>query len=163
MDDALLAAELRLQLGRLVRRGRAEDPRPHALTAVLGLLAREGALTTSELAGAQRVRPQSMARTVRTLEDEGLVVRSTDPTDARKSPIVLTERGRSALERERRRRTDWLTLALAQALDPGERETIAAAVPLLARIVAWDELRSDEHASDEHASDEHGSHPPTQP
>lgn len=159
MDDALLAAELRLQLGRLVRRGRAEDPRPQALTAVLGLLAREGALTTSELAGAQRVRPQSMARTVRALEDEGLVERSTDPTDGRKSPLMLTAQGHAALERERRRRTDWLTLALAEALDPQERQTIAAAVPLLARIVAWDEHRSDEHRTVEHHSDGHDEGP----
>jgi DNA-binding MarR family transcriptional regulator len=143
MENALLAAELRLQLGSLVRRGRAEDPRPQAVTATLGLLGREGALTTSQLATAQRVRPQSMARTVRTLEGEGLVERSTDPMDARKSPLVLTAQGRAALEQERRRRTDWLTLALAEALDREERETIAAAVPLLARIVAWDERRSE--------------------
>src|SRR4051794_22650822 len=137
MDDALLAADLRLQLGRLVRRGRAEDPQPHAITAVLGLLGREGPLTTSQLAAAQRVRPQSMARTVRALETDGLVERSTDPQDARKSPLRLTAHGHAALERERQRRTDWLALALAEALDPQEKETIAAAVPLLARIVAW--------------------------
>src|SRR4051794_16917886 len=101
MDDALLAADLRLQLGRLVRRGRAEDPRPQAVTAVLGLLGREGPLTTSELAAAQRVRPQSMARTVRQLTQEGLVERSADPRDARKSPLALTAQGRAALERER--------------------------------------------------------------
>ena len=148
MDDALLAADLRLQLGRLVRRGRAEDPQPQAVTAVLGLLGREGPLTTSELAAAQRVRPQSMARTVRLLEAEGLVERSTDPQDARKSPLVLTADGRAALEQERRRRTDWLTLALAEALEPQEKATIAAAVPLLARIVAWDERRQDVRASD---------------
>lgn len=142
MDNALLAAELRLQLGRLVRRGRAEDPRPQAVSAVLGLLDRDGPLTTSQLAAAQRVRPQSMARTVRTLETEGLVERTTDPQDARKSPLALTAEGRAALERERRRRTDWLTQALAEALDPQEKATIAAAVPLLARIVAWDESRS---------------------
>ncbi|WP_444664273.1 MarR family winged helix-turn-helix transcriptional regulator [Cellulomonas sp. CW35] len=141
MDDAEIAADLRLQVGRLVRRGRAEDPRPQPVTAALGLLDREGPLTTSELAAAQRVRPQSMARTVRTLEEDGLVERSTDPTDARKSPVVLTARGREALAQERRRRTDWLTLALADALDPAERETLAAAVPLMARIVAWDERR----------------------
>ena len=142
MDNALLAAELRLQLGRLVRRGRAEDPRPQAVSAVLGLLDRDGPLTTSQLAAAQRVRPQSMARTVRTLETERLVERTTDPQDARKSPLALTGEGRAALERERRRRTDWLTQALAEALDPEEKATIAAAVPLLARIVAWDESRS---------------------
>ena len=145
MENALLAAELRLQLGRLVRRGRAEDPRPQAVTAALGLLGREGPLTTSQLASAQRVRPQSMARTVRALEAEGLVERSTDPEDARKSPLVLTAQGRAALEQERRRRTDWLTVALAEALDPQEKETVAAAVPLLARIVAWDERRSERH------------------
>jgi len=142
MDNALLAAELRLQLGRLVRRGLAEDPRPQAVSAVLGLLDRDGPLTTSQLAAAQRVRPQSMARTVRTLETEGLVERTTDPQDARKSPLTLTAQGRAALERERRRRTDWLTQALAEALDPQEKETIAEAVPLLARLVAWDEHRS---------------------
>ena len=96
-------------------------------------------MTTSRLAAAQRVRPQSMARTVRTLEAEGLVERATDPHDARKSPVGLTDAGRDALERERQRRTDWLTLALTEALDARERATIAAAVPLLARIVAWDE------------------------
>ncbi len=138
----MLAADLRLQLGRLVRRGRAEDPQPHAVTAVLGLLGRDGPLTTSQLAAAQRVRPQSMARTVRTLEAAGLVERAADPHDARKSPLALTAEGRAALEQERRRRTDWLTLALAEALDEDERATIASAVPLLARIVAWDERRS---------------------
>jgi DNA-binding MarR family transcriptional regulator len=143
MENALLAAELRLQLGRLIRRGRAEDPRPHAVTAVLGLLGREGPLTTSQLAAAQRVRPQSMARTVRALESDGLVGRTTDPQDARRSPLELTAAGRAALERERERRTDWLTRALTEALDPHEKETIAAAVPLLARIVAWDEHRSE--------------------
>ena len=142
MDDASIAADLRLQLGRLVRRGRAEDPEPQAVTAVLGLLGRDGPLTTSELAAAQRVRPQSMARTVRMLEAKGLVERSADPQDARKSPLVLTADGRAALDRERRRRTDWLTQALAEALDPAEKKTIAAAVPLLARIVAWDERRA---------------------
>ncbi|WP_449386165.1 MarR family winged helix-turn-helix transcriptional regulator [Cellulomonas soli] len=141
MENAALAADLRLQLGRLIRRGRAEDPRPQAVTATLGLLGRDGPLTTSELATAQRVRPQSMARTVRALEDEGLIERTTDPTDARKSPLRLTASGRSALQQERQRRTDWLTVALDEALDPHERETIAATVPLLARIVTWDERR----------------------
>lgn len=142
MNDAQTAADLRLQVGRLVRRGRAEDPRPQAETGVLGLLGRSGPMTTSQLADAQRVRPQSMARTVRALETAGLVERTTDPADARKSPLALTARGRDALERERQRRTDWLTVALTQALDPDERETVRSAVPLLARLVEWDEHRA---------------------
>ncbi len=142
MNNAQIAADLRLQVGRLVRRGRAEDPRPQAETGVLGLLGRGGPMTTSQLADAQRVRPQSMARRVRALESAGLVERTIDPNDARKSPLTLTERGRDALERERQRRTDWLTAALTQALDPDERETVRNAVPLLARLVEWDEHRT---------------------
>ncbi len=68
--------------------------------------------------------------------------RTTDSDDARKSPLTLTVRGRDALERERQRRTDWLTVALTQALDPDERETVRNAVPLLARLVEWDEHRT---------------------
>lgn len=142
MDSIQTASELRLQVGRLVRRGRAEDPRPQAETANLGDLGRDGAMTTSELADAQCVRPQSMARTVRTLAPDGLVTLTTDPGDARKAPRQLAAQGRDALERGRQRRTDWLTVALTQALDPDERETVRKAVPLLARLVEWDEHRT---------------------
>ncbi|RZS90855.1 DNA-binding MarR family transcriptional regulator [Motilibacter rhizosphaerae] len=133
-----VAAELRLQVGRLVRRVRSDDPRPSALTQVLGLLDREGPLTTSELAARQRVRPQSMARTVGTLVDEGLVERRTDPGDARKSPLHLSDAGRAALDDERERRRDWLAQAVRDELSTEEQELLARSLPLLARLTTWE-------------------------
>ena len=52
------ASELRIVLGQLVRRLRREYSFPVAQASVLSRLDREGAQTTSELAAAERVRPQ---------------------------------------------------------------------------------------------------------
>ena len=57
------ASELRIVLGQLVRRLRAEHRFPISQATVLSRLDREGAATTSALAAAERVRPQSMAHT----------------------------------------------------------------------------------------------------
>src|SRR3954453_18298412 len=78
-DSALLASELRLIVGRLIRRMRAEGRFPLAQGAVLGRLDRCGAATVSALAAAERVRPQSMSQTVSELEADGLVSRRPDP------------------------------------------------------------------------------------
>src|SRR3954447_25331821 len=64
-DIAGLAAELRVSLGQLIRRIRSEHAFPLGQGAVLGALDREGPRAISELAAAARVRPQSMAQTVR--------------------------------------------------------------------------------------------------
>lgn len=96
-DTALLASDLRVVLGRLVRRLRAEHRFPLSHATVLGWLDREGAQSTSDLAIAERVRPQSMAQIVGDLEADGLIERHPDPGDRRRMLIELTERGREAL------------------------------------------------------------------
>src|SRR6476469_4776130 len=88
------ASELRLVLGQLVRRLRAEYSFPVAQASVLSRLDREGAQTASGLAAAERVRPQSMAQTLAELESTGLIERRTDPEDRRRIQIELTEQGR---------------------------------------------------------------------
>lgn len=132
-----LAADLRLVLGNLVRRVREDDPTPPAITAVLGLLGRQGPLTTSELAAARRVRPQSMARTVGHLVEQGLVARGTHPVDGRKAPIGLTPAGQQALEGERTRRADWLSRAIEDTLSEDEQRTLAQSVDLVRRLLDW--------------------------
>ena len=132
-----LAADLRLVLGHLVRRIREDDPTPPAVTAVLGLLGRQGPMTTSDLAAAQRVRPQSMARTVGQLIDQGLVARGTHAVDRRKAPIELTPEGTQALDRERTRRADWLSQAIEDTLTVPEQHTLTEAVDLVRRLVDW--------------------------
>jgi DNA-binding MarR family transcriptional regulator len=128
------AHELRLVLGQLVRRLRAEYSFPVAQASVLSRLDREGAQTTSTLAAAERVRPQSMAETLADLEAAELIERRPDPGDRRRIQIELTEQGRERVLEERGKREGWLTDAIAAELSPEEQQTLLAAVPLLQRL-----------------------------
>jgi DNA-binding MarR family transcriptional regulator len=128
------AGELRLVLGQLVRRLRAEYSFPVAQATVLSLLDREGPQTASALAAAERVRPQSMAQTLAELEAAGLIERRPDPGDRRSSQIELTKQGRDRVLEGRGRREDWLAAAIAAELSPEEQRTLLAAVPLLQRL-----------------------------
>src|SRR5918911_2973016 len=126
-DTARVASDLRVVLGQLVRRLRAEHRFPLAHGAVLGRLDREGPRSVSDLAVAERVRPQSMAQTVGDLEADGLVARRPDPTDRRRAPVELTDRGRSALEADRRNRVGWLARAIDDDLSAEEQAVLADA------------------------------------
>lgn len=131
---ASAASELRLVLGQLVRRLRREYTFPVAQATVLSRLDREGPQTTSALAAAERVRPQSMAQTIAELAADELVARHPDPADGRQILIELTEQGRDRLHEERRRREGWLAEAIAAELTVDEQQVLIAAVPLLRRL-----------------------------
>jgi DNA-binding MarR family transcriptional regulator len=133
-DVARTAAELRLAIGRLVRQVRKEASLPTGQAAVLGHLDRTGPMTTSELAAAERVRPQSMARTVAQLVSLGLVQQAPHPSDRRKVLLSVSPAGRAALEEQRERRTGWLAEAIAERLSPAEQKVLARSVELLDRL-----------------------------
>jgi len=128
------ASELRIVLGQLARRLRAEHRFPISHATVLSRLDREGAATTSALAAAERVRPQSMAHTIAELETDNLVDRTPDPDDRRQILIGLTDRGREALADERARREGWLARTIATDLTADEQELLIEAIPLLRRL-----------------------------
>ena len=135
VETVPLAHELRETLGRLVRRLRAEPGLPPvAQLIVLGRLDREGPASTSDLAAAERMRPQSMAQTVKELEESGYVERRPDPHDGRRSIVELTPQGLERLQSDRRRRDGWLARTLDEELTREERATLAAAAPILRRI-----------------------------
>jgi DNA-binding MarR family transcriptional regulator len=121
-DPALVASELRVVLGRLVRRLRAEHRLPLSHGMVLGRLDREGVQSVSDLSHAEGVRPQSMAQTVNDLEADGLVQRRPDPDDRRRALVELTDQGRLALAAERQRREGWLAEAITTL--PGEEQAL---------------------------------------
>jgi DNA-binding MarR family transcriptional regulator len=129
-----MASELRVVLGQLVRRLRAENSFPLSHGSVLGRLDRQGAQSVSDLAQAERVRPQSMAQTVSELESDGLVARTPDPNDRRRAIVELTELGREVLRTDRRRREGWLAKAIAEDLTLEERALLGRAVDLLHRL-----------------------------
>jgi DNA-binding MarR family transcriptional regulator len=134
LDVPLIASELRVVLGQLVRRLRAEHRFSLAHGAVLGRLDREGPMGVSDLAAAERVRPQSMAQTVGELEDDGLLERRPDPGDGRRALIELTAGGRETLAADRRQRVGWLIEAIDEQFSAEEQRVLARAVPLLARL-----------------------------
>lgn len=132
-----LAGDLRPAVFRLARhlrqaRADAEELTPSQLSA-MGVLLREGALQIGELAAYEQVRAPSMTRLVDHLEGRGLVRRGPSPTDRRACVVVLTEQGVGLLEANRRRRNEWLAARL-RTLTEAERQTLAAAVPILLKI-----------------------------
>jgi DNA-binding MarR family transcriptional regulator len=131
------ASELRIVLGQLVRRLRREYSFPVAQASVLSRLDREGPQTTSALASAERVRPQSMAQTLADLEGDGLIARRPDPVDGRRVLIELTTGGRRRLREDRKRREGWLAEAIAAELSQAEQQTLIEALPLLRRLARY--------------------------
>ncbi len=132
-----LAGELRISIGKLIRRLR-EQVHPEDLTfaqkSVLHRLEQDGPVTVSTLARAESVRPQSMRVTVASLEKMGLVSGKQDPTDGRKTFVSLTAACRETLRNGRAAREDWLVRALQAQLTPREQEQLTAAVELLKRL-----------------------------
>ena len=137
-DPARVASELRVVLGQLVRRLRAEHRFPLSHGSVLGRLDREGPQSVSDLAVAERVRPQSMAQTVSELEADGYVARRPDPDDRRRALVDFTAAGREALDADRRQRVGWLASAIS-SLPEADQEVLASAADILRRLAGSDD------------------------
>jgi DNA-binding MarR family transcriptional regulator len=136
-DPAPLASELRVVLGQLIRRLRAEHRFPLSQGTVLGRLDREGPQSVSDLAASERVRPQSMAQTVADLEREGFVQRRPDPDDGRRALVSLTATGKEKLEADRRHREGWLAKAIEE-LPAEDRATVERAIVVLRNLAESD-------------------------
>jgi len=132
-----LAGELRVSVGKLIRRVR-EQTQPGGFTSaqksVLHRLEQGGPVTVSGLARIESVRPQSMRVTVASLEKMGLIRGKEDPADGRKTFFSLTAACRETLRSGRAAKEDWLVQALQAQLTPREQEQLAAAVELLKRL-----------------------------
>jgi DNA-binding MarR family transcriptional regulator len=136
-DVALLAADLRGVMGQLVRRLRKENLFPLHQASVLGRLDRCGSLSVSDLATAERVRPQSMAQTVGDLEGEGLVDRKPDPDDRRRALVTITAAGKSRIEADRRAREGWLVKAFEE-MPEADLAAIERTLEILRRVADAD-------------------------
>jgi DNA-binding MarR family transcriptional regulator len=136
-DTALLAADLRGVIGQLIRRLRRENLFPLNQASVLGRLDRDGSQSVSDLAAAERVRPQSMAQTVGDLEADGLIERRPDPDDRRRALVLLTAAGKSRIEADRAAREGWLVKAFEE-LPEDDLATIERSVEILRRIADAD-------------------------
>ena len=135
---ATLAQDIRGLVGKLKRRLReqsdAGDLTP-SQTAVLLRLEKDGPATTSSLARAEGMRPQSMGTVIVALESAGLVHGSPDPKDGRQTILSLTDRCREWIRESRAARQDWLFRTIQARLSPEEQNALTTAIALLQRIV----------------------------
>ena len=128
--------ELRIviqQVSRAIRNNRDGDISDSQLP-VLFHLELSGPLSPSELATREHVTPPSMNRTINGLAEAGLVTRSRSADDARRVDVELTPAGMDRIRETRRLRTAWFSRRL-ETLEPGERDSLLAAIPLLRKLL----------------------------
>jgi DNA-binding MarR family transcriptional regulator len=101
---------------------------------VLGRLHGDGPATQAALAAAEHVRQQSMAATLGALGALGLLERTGDPADGRRTLISLSDLGDKTVRGVRRHRNEWLAETLAREFTAEERATVDRALPLLQRL-----------------------------
>ncbi|MBN9108317.1 MAG: MarR family transcriptional regulator [Pseudonocardia sp.] len=91
-------------------------------------------MTTSDLAVAEYVRPQSMAATLAPLEEGGLITRRRDPQDGRRVLLLPTDRGRELLRSVQEQQDSWLAAAIGAELDDEDLASLTDLVRLLDRL-----------------------------
>ena len=136
MDNLEVASGIRRAVSALARRLRAErSENGLSLTksSLLAHLYRRGAMTAAELAGLERVQPQSLTRVLAELVKGGLVSRRPHATDRRRLLLDITGDGRAQLTQDMQQRDTWLATRLT-ALSPTERELLRLAGQLLERL-----------------------------
>ena len=95
-------------------------------------------MTPGALASAERVQPPSMTRVIASLSDLGMVRREPHPTDGRQAIVTLADRGNEVITAEFDAREEWLSARIDE-LTRSERETLAAVVPIINKIINGDD------------------------
>lgn len=134
-DGVTIAARLNLIVGRLMRTIRqhaAAGLTPSQLSALVTVDER-GPLRISALATQESLGAPAATRVVASLEEAGLVTRSSDPDDKRASLITLTKVGNETLKSLRKERATGLGAQL-DALSESERRLLERALPVLEKI-----------------------------
>jgi DNA-binding MarR family transcriptional regulator len=126
--DARLIALWR-QIGRVQRHDLSRTA-----ASLLATLRDGGPQRITALAAAEVVAQPTMTTLVGRLERAGLVERRPDRQDARAVLVSITAEGLERLLAIREARAAAVEVRLA-ALDPGERDTLAAALPVLDKLI----------------------------
>ncbi len=140
VDASKVAHDLRLAVGRLARRLRQlyAQGRGDQLTftelAVLSRLHRDGPASASRLANGERVTAQAVGAAIGALHRRGLVERTPDARDRRKTIVSLTDPGRSAFTVREQTVIERMVQAVESGCTAAERRQLAAAAPLLERL-----------------------------
>ncbi|MGV9798057.1 MarR family winged helix-turn-helix transcriptional regulator [Mycobacterium sp. NPDC003449] len=134
--ESELGADLLSVVARLNRLAtqRTKLPLPWAQARLLSTIEDQGEARISDLALLDHCSQPTMTTQVRRLEDAGLVSRTADPGDARAVLIRITDKGRQTLNQARADRAAAINPRLDR-LDAEDRETLAAAVDVIRRLL----------------------------
>jgi DNA-binding MarR family transcriptional regulator len=99
----------------------------------LARLQADGPARISDLARLEGVSQPAMTGLVNRLENEGMVTRTADPSDARAALVALTDPGRAFVETRRVERARVLS-GRVERLSDADRAAILAALPALDRL-----------------------------
>ena len=127
------SSELVVYSARLVRAVRRRVGQPAGIR-ILSLLDELGPQGITALAEADRSSQPTMSGAVRQLEEQGLVARAADVTDARRSLVRLTPDGRRRLAGARRE--NGIVVAERLARTGHSAADVAAAVAVLRDVMA---------------------------
>jgi DNA-binding MarR family transcriptional regulator len=135
--DRSTATALRVAMGLFKRRTREAVAEGQLTTPELSALAqidRSGPTTIADLARVQQITPQAMGSTVASLEKHGLVTRSPDPGDRRRSLLTVSGPGSDVLHSSRDAISGRMAVVLGESFTDDEVAILAAAAPLLERL-----------------------------
>jgi DNA-binding MarR family transcriptional regulator len=127
------SSELVVYAARLVRAVRRQVAQPAGIR-ILALLDEFGPQGVTALADADRSSQPTVSGAVRQLETQGLVAKTTDVTDARRTVVTLTTEGRRRLVEARRE--NGAAVAERFALTGHSADDVAAAVAVLRDVLA---------------------------
>jgi DNA-binding MarR family transcriptional regulator len=132
-----LGADLLSVVARLNRLAtqRIKLPLPWAQARLLSTIEDQGVARISDLAALDHCSQPTMTMQVRRLEEAGMITRTTDPADARAVLIRITPKGVRTLAKARVDRAAVIGPRL-ERMSPEDRETLAAAVILMRRLIA---------------------------
>jgi DNA-binding MarR family transcriptional regulator len=89
-----------------------------------------GASAVSDISEDLGITPAAASQMMERLVQQGLILRTEDPSDRRVKQIVLTDAGRQALRQVISARQSWFG-ALADKLSQGEKDQVLAALNIL--------------------------------
>ncbi|MFB8002382.1 MarR family winged helix-turn-helix transcriptional regulator [Nocardia sp. NPDC056000] len=133
---ARAARDLRILVGRLRRRFLEQSDSRELTPSQQSLVSRlsKADSSASDLATAERVRPQAVAATLNILEERGLIERRPDPADRRRQLVSLSDAGREFHEGRRRAGDEWLATVMQEKFSEDERRIVLEALTLLERL-----------------------------
>jgi len=136
--DIETAAQLRTVLHRLIKvlRKHTRNDALLSLTerSTMGALDRHNELLPSELAQMEKVTTQSISQVVNHLAELNFIHKNPSGEDRRKVLLSLSPSGKAYIEQLRSEKQEWLAHALHEHTSTKEKETLAEAMRILARL-----------------------------